>query len=722
MNITLLNCEDEKIQYLNQIQDFGFLIGVSKTTNLVQFYSENITNIFGDLIKLNSPINGILPLEYSVLNNLNEGEYLRLNIKISEIDYHLVAYSYNDSIYVEFEEIIHQLDYSLFFKYAEKLEFSHSEEEVWTQLVHAIKSLIDYDRVMIYKFLDDNSGVVVAEEINKNVESYLGMHFPEFDIPLQARNLYLKKKNRLVSDINSERINIISINDEIIDLTYSEVRALSPIHLQYLKNFNSKSSFSISIIVDDKLWGIVACQSIEPKHIPITLRKKAEILTNIAKDIYINTKHKAFLHLREEYKHLLMQLKESLILCEDFNEIMIHLQEMLEFSEADGLAFLDNDKLFVAGETPNADEIFKIKEWALKREEPNEIFYSHSFYKDLKSLGDFSHNSAGIAFKFLDLECRYFLIWFRKPNAITKNWAGDPNKILSIDYSDNQEVHHFSPRKNFEIWSEVVEFQSAFWRDKSLLIIEEVNRIIIETIHVKSTKILELYDQLREINDELDRFSYTVSHDLRAPLTVMRLSCQMLQKSLNNDEVNSLKLANILNEIDNLSNMLNEILALSKTKKADIKLELIDAKELVEQIVFTAKTYHESSLTEVKIDNTINFYADRTMAYEIFLNVIGNAIKYSSKVEKPIVRIDSVSNGDYIEYHIYDNGIGIKEEENDKMFKLFSRMSNTNGFEGNGIGLSIVYRMMERLDGSISFNSKEGEGSEFILRFKKRDL
>ena len=719
MDSTLINCEDEKIQFLNQVQDFGYLIGLSKNTFDVQFYSENVTGILGNRIKLNSNLDQSIVLDLGYIQNLEEGQYYRDNIILEGIDYHLVAYNYKDYIYVELEKITHALDYALFFRYAEKFDYLHSEEEIWQNLVHSIKIIIDYDRVMIYKFLDDKSGIVVAEEVNDGVESYFGMHFPEFDIPVQARELYLKKKNRLVSNVNSDRVNIVAIDNIAIDLTYSEIRALSPVHIQYLKNFNSQSSFSISIIVEGKLWGLVTCQSIKPKHIPITIRKKAEILTHLAKNTFVNLKNESILKVKDEYRELLIQLKESLILSEDFNDIIYNLKEMLGFIESDGFVFLNEGEYYSYGNVPAKEEVLIIKEWASDLGF-KDLYSSHSFYNDYREYLAISDKSAGISFKFLDLEHKYFLIWFRGTHSASKTWAGYPSKELEEKREGDEMIHHYSPRKNFDIWVEEVETQSLFWDEKSLIIIEEINKIIIETITVKSAKIFQLYKQLQDLNTDLESFSHTVSHDLRAPLTVIKLSCQLLERNLKDDKNNLERLRKIILEIDKLAEMLNDILELSKTKKADLNIQLISAKDLIPSIVLISKAYHESSKTVIEFGDLTDFYCDKTMAYEIFLNIISNAIKYSLKKDFPKVIINSWLEEDFVVYSIKDNGIGIKEGNRDKMFKLFSRMENTAGFKGTGVGLSIVHRMFERLDGSIDYISEENKGTEFILKFKNK--
>lgn len=129
--------------------------------------------------------------------------------------------------------------------------------------------------------------------------------------------------------------------------------------------------------------------------------------------------------------------------------------------------------------------------------------------------------------------------------------------------------------------------------------------------------------------------------------------------------------------------------------------------------------YYKSTNAEVVVEHINNVLADKTMFYEVFLNIIGNAVKYLSLESHPKINISSEIAGEYVVFKVKDNGIGIKDEDHEKMFQLFSRMSNTGNISGNGVGLAIAHRMMNRMDGDISFESKIGEGTTFVLTFKK---
>ena len=571
INQIIKNCEDEEIQFLNEIQPFGYLIGIHKESHQIEFYSQNIDELFQISAEnvLNQDINQLynFELDFDEVLNLDQGEFCRTHLKINSKTYHLTSYHLDELIYLELEELIILENRLAYYNFSEQILYSKSIDATWDTLISSIKKLINYDRVMLYKFLEDGSGVVIAEEIDNGLDSYLGLRFPEFDIPKQARQLYLEKKSRLVADVNSNRISLIATNHQKINLMYSSVRALSPIHLQYLRNANCAASFSISIVINEKLWGIVACQNSEPKFIPNQVRLQTELLTRQARLTYVNFKATERLKFQNYFNETAIKLKENLLTEENLQQSMNNnLKEVLNLTKANGIALVNFDDVFVEGETPDKDEILRIKEWAFKRNSAR-LFTSNTFYLDYGQELNLSPNSAGVMFCFLNQTYEHFIIWFKKEQVQTLNWAGEPNKIKHVEIVDGDEILSFSPRTSFKIWQENIKNKSFIWLDKEKYVAKEVIKLIIETLHLQSFKIHSLYEQLKEINDELDSFSYTVSHDLRTPLSVMKLNCQMIQRTLEHDEIKSDRLKSVIDEIDRMTQMMQDLLALSKAKK-----------------------------------------------------------------------------------------------------------------------------------------------------------
>lgn len=716
-------CHEEKIQYFNEIQPFGYLIGIDISTLKIEFVSDNISLLFFEnavnLIGKKITDYLAIDIDFDKILSLDEGEFDRDSIQINSQTYHLTTYHNSQIIYLELENLIVVENRSSYHYDSEQLLYTKSIEDNWTLLINSIKGLIGYDRVMIYQFLEDNSGVVVAENVDAGMDSYLGLRFPEFDIPKQARLLYIKKKSRMVADIDEERIGVISRDNKPVDLTYTSIRAFSSAHLEYLRNAKAFGSFSVSIVINDRLWGLVACQNSTPKYIPNQVRLQAELLTRLARLTYVNFKSNERLQFQNHFNEIAMRLKENLLVEDSLqNSIHNNIHEIQDLTDADGIALVAHENIFTHGNTPEIEEIFRIKKWA-KENEITTLFCSNSFLIDYEETLNLTSASAGVMFSFLDQHYQHFIIWFKKEEIYNVNWAGKPTKFENTKIIDEVETLYFSPRKSFQIWEQEIGRKSFVWKEKEIFVAKEVLKLIVETLHIQSFKIHSLYEQLQEINEELDSFSYTISHDLRTPLTVMKLNCQILQRTLGDTEMKADRLKSVISEIDRMTEMMQEILTLSKAKKSEIILKEIETRPIIDKIVQDVLMYYSAEETNVEIENIEHVFADKTMVFEVFQNVIGNAVKYSSTQEFPKVSIKSEIVDDQVIYQISDNGIGIKKDDHDKMFKLFSRMSNTGNIQGNGVGLSIALRMMNRMDGDINFESKEGEGTTFVLSFKK---
>jgi len=275
-----------------------------------------------------------------------------------------------------------------------------------------------------------------------------------------------------------------------------------------------------------------------------------------------------------------------------------------------------------------------------------------------------------------------------------------------------------SPRTSFEVFKEDIKGNSRRWSNRNEIAIQAVRDVILETSHKQYITIKRLNEQLKKVNEELDSFSYTISHDLGTPLTVMKLNAQMLLKSLSEtSDKNKHKISSIIDEIDNMAEMMHDVLQLSRAKHSEIELENIETEQTIQKITENAKLTFDTPNSIVIIENCPSVLADKTLLHQVFLNIINNAVKYSSKQEQPTVKIEGEEDGEQIIYRITDNGIGIPESEKHRMFKIFNRMDNARKFKGNGIGLSIVHRIMNRIGGSVDYESSIN-GTCFILTFQ----
>lgn len=729
--MNFIECHEEPIHIPGSIQSFGYLIGIDAESHIITFFSRNISDIFDigssqelfgrKLTDFPESFQSIIDSEiYTSLDKFTrrKNETYFDKVFIGDTEYHFSVFRSELYIFMEFEEVLINPNKRISNKY-DNFYIIDNEKELWNHLLETLSKVVNYDRMMVYKFMIDGSGKVIAEKKNENMESFLGLHYPESDIPKQARDLYLKKRKRIFSNVYADTVPILSKSSENIDLTFSASRGMSPVHGQYLKNSGVASSFSVSIIIDDHLWGLVTCQNVEPKHIDLEDRVQAGIFTALAANAYSSFKSKSELNYRLELNEKVSQLKTEFLKHNNLFDSLIECKtEIRNLPEADGLAIVSDDNIITDGKTPNPESIRRIVQWA--QENTNEkICVSRNFLKEHGDKLDLSEDAAGIVIYFIERDKNEMLIWFRKEFDEHINWAGNPEKKVEVFSQNGEEKQMISPRTSFRIFTENIKGNSKRWNSRNVSAVQAVRDLILETSHKNYNAIKRLNDELKKVNDELDSFSYTISHDLGTPLTVMKLNAQMLLGNLTDDSVKSkTKINTIIEEIDNMAEMMHDVLQLSRAKHSEIQLENLKTAHTIEKISQNAKMTYGSPNSEIIIKECPDVLADKTMLHQVFLNIINNAVKYSSHKDLPKVEIEGTEDDQTIIYRISDNGIGIPEEEKHKMFKIFNRMDNAKKFKGNGVGLSIVHRIMKRLGGNVDYESSS-EGTSFILTFKK---
>ncbi|WP_297984130.1 GAF domain-containing protein [uncultured Chryseobacterium sp.] len=494
-------CHKEQIHNPEHIQSFGYLIGLDYKTRSIEFYSENLSEIF-DIEEeelLNTSFSHFYDVFYEIIESkiyseltgkVDEGRKLIGEITINRKKYHLTIFKHEKYLFIEIEQftasVLKNVD---IFHSIENTKIFDDEISVWQDLTQNIFRITQYDRVMVYQFLEDGSGKVIAETKNDNFDSYLNLYYPESDIPKQARELYLKSTKRIFSNIYSIPCKIISARQEKLDLTYSSFRAMSPIHAVYLKNAGVASSFSISIIIKNKLWGLITCQNVEVKHIDLYSRIQAGVFTilatNSAELINDKTRYKDNIKFEKELSALKSKFfvnqnkrKSTETYTEKFNQLL----------ESDGIAYFNNGIWTKIGNVPSDNIVENILDWCKTNVE--NIFISDSFMKDFGEELNLDENSAGVCICKLDSAKNQTIIWFRKEFQNKISWAGKDEKHLEkINYYGEWRTA-VSPRQSFDVFSENIKGKSLPW-DKSS---EEKIR--------KIKDLLEEYDEFINLNGD----------------------------------------------------------------------------------------------------------------------------------------------------------------------------------------------------------------------------
>ncbi|XP_031371967.1 phytochrome C [Punica granatum] len=355
-------------------------------------------------------------------------------------------------------------------------------------LVEEVSKLTGYDRVMVYKFHEDEHGEVVAEARRPDLEPYLGLHYPATDIPQASRFLFMKNKVRMICDALALPVKVIQDKRlaQPISLCGSTLRSPHGCHAQYMTNMGSIASLVMSVTINDgdadeesggvqpkgrKLWGLVVCHHTSPRFIPFPLRYACEFLIQVF-GVHLNKEVELAAQLRE--KHI---LRTQTVLCDMLLRdapvgIVTQSPNVMDLVKCDGAALLYRNKLWLLGVTPTESLIRDIAEWLLE-------YHSGSTGLSTDSLMEAGYPGASIlgeavcGMAAIRIRSRDFLFWFRSHTAKEIKWGGA--KHDSGDQDDGKRMH---PRSSFKAFLEVVKRRSIPWEDVEMDAIHSLQLIM----------------------------------------------------------------------------------------------------------------------------------------------------------------------------------------------------------------------------------------------------
>lgn len=718
----ILNCEDEKIHLCGKIQDFGYLLVLNEEFSCVAI-SKNFEDFLKDTTDslLNKSLNYFESLfNFKIKSDLNELKAKSLINKIDiyianyfQVKYQISVYYEDNHIFLEFEKLtLFEVD---FIELQEVQNEIDKSKDVWKTLSDNFTRIIDFDRIMIYKFLDDNSGCVIAENVRENMDSVLGFRYPEFDIPAQARALYAKNLSRQTPNIFKEPVPIVGYNPQELNLSKSQVRAPSPIHLEYLKNTGVVASASFSIIINNKLWGLVCCQNKSEKYISLDNKRLCLFLINYTINNYISDKQTKALERAEDIKKIELELKESLFYSKDLSNTLDKFSDkFMDILQADGLVIQTPKVIKRYGNAPSEKDFLIIKN-DIDQQNPNrDVVSTHEYSKIKSDVNLDTKNYTGIARINLDKESAYSIYWFRKEIIKKETWAGEPQKYLK-QLKEGDKLY-YSPRLSFLSWQTQVLYESEKWTEFDKNFLEVIYRLIKSSIIRKMEDFNELNDMLSLINKKIEQ--QTNSKDNFSKIDAITKSPSYL-KSIEglSDEELYMYSDHILEATILVNDIITKTIDYNLDNPKNRKFKNIDTENFLNHIIEQAVDLYKVENFKVHLGELYPIKADKTLLYQLFMNLIFNAIKFSSKQSLANLEVYSVLKDDYVVYYIKDNGMGMETGEKDGIFDIFKKLSNATVFEGQGVGLAVVKRIIQRLNAQISFESQLGIGTTFIISF-----
>jgi len=426
-----------------------------------------------------------------------------------------------------------------------RLERAVTLEALSTEAARVFQQLTGYGRVMLYRFLDGDAGVVLGESISDNSPSFMHHHFPATDIPKQARALYVRNKVRVIADVHYEPAPIISASSDLrsIDLSDSTLRSVSPVHIQYLKNMGVAASASMSIVKDGVLWGLVACHHHEERALSLNTRiacqSMAASLARLVKAREESELYRERIKLRSQEDSILSRLGADTSLSDFFARSGEDLSKLLD---ADGFAAVQGPDLFRYGHCPDPADIRGIADY-VRVPALLKPLATRELSAEFAPAADFRDSASGLVAMTMSTEVPTILMWFRVEQLQVVKWAGNPHKDVPHEPGAT-----LTPRGSFEEWSESVRGRSCEW---SLAETESAARVVKLMLEARNNGRIrqlnrELTTTLRE-NEQLiaqkDFLLREVNHRVQNSLALVAAFLRMQGRNAGGDTRNALEQA-----------------------------------------------------------------------------------------------------------------------------------------------------------------------------------
>ena len=713
-------CAREPIHIPGAIQPHGALVFLRPEDMSVQQASANTESYFGGDIRTGGRAAGMLTPLLDRIAAWHRSEEPSFQTQIADRGLSLTAHRSGQSIVVEVEQASPSPLEDLFSRlrgFGPRLAAQSDLPGAMTACSRFVAELTGFDRVLVYRFDEDWNGHVVAEHGNGNLPSYLDLRFPAKDIPAQARALYASNRIRIIPNAIYEPVPIEWISGpgskpdayEPLDLSHAQLRSVSPVHLEYMRNMGTLASMSISILVNGELWGLVSCHSAKPHTVPVSLRDACDFVVQSLAIRIAAQAHAEDAASRVELGRISARLLSAMTMETSWLKGLESVPDaVLAQVDAAGAVIVTEEGYLPFGEVPAETDVHTIVDW-LTTLGVAEIHATGSLAAEMPGGEAVSDVAAGlIAIRISELHPSW-LIWFRPEVVRTVQWGGDP-------HSQVQEEGRIHPRKSFEAWREQVRLHARPWSEPELAAARDLRGAIVGIVLRKAEELASISAELQRSNKELESFSYSVSHDLRAPFRHIVGFAQLLrERETSLDAKSKHYLQTISESAIAAGRLVDDLLSFSQLGRTSITRKNVDMNKLVAEVVRSVLLTHEGRNIAWSIETLPVAWGDATLLRQVWYNLIDNAVKYTRPRELAEISVIGSQSGDVATYTIADNGVGFDMTYAGKLFGVFQRLQRPEDFEGTGIGLALVRRIVDRHNGSITATGALDKGASFVF-------
>lgn len=516
----IANCDKDPIHLLNSIQADSWLVATDRNFEQMRYVSANIGQLFdqsaNEIAETSPELLFSDTMAHSIRNAAGHRTIEQQREYLGVTDFgdnccDVTIHASVDCLIIEIQPV--QVEDDILARIAEvqlllaRINETNDIDQLLDEVVQNLRALSGYDRVKAYRFLPDGAGEVVAESVRSGIDSFLGLRFPAFDIPPQARKLYLSTPIRVIGDINSDNVALISSQADAapLDLSLALTRGIVDVHRQYLSNMGVRSTMTLPVVVNGELWGLFAFHNYEVliPGTPVTLA--AELAGKMISLVLTKEAQRAWSRIVDSTTQIAVSVLDS-ALGEPTNWDTVA-DHLLQLGGADGVALVFGERVTARhGSLPTDPAILAIRE--LSNFTDSHVLATDDLCTQLE--GHNPHPSAGAAVVTVVGDNSFGVLFFRRAAAQNVTWAGPPEK----DIEKTPEGLRLNPRTSFESYVQQSADRSDAWTQEDTQ--------LLYGLHDNLSRLASSQKELRISRNRLELYVRELNHRVRNILSLIQ--------------------------------------------------------------------------------------------------------------------------------------------------------------------------------------------------------
>lgn len=566
-----------------------------------------------------------------------------------------------------------------------------------------VRVLTGFDRVMLYRFLHDDSGEVVAEARRDDLDPLLGMRYPASDIPAQARRLYVLSTLRLIADVADAPVPVLGHpEDPPLDMSHAVLRSVSPIHVEYLRNMGVHASMSISIVIDGRLWGLVACHHDSPRRVSYAVRTACDLVAQVLAARIAGLDGAARAALALQAARTRARLAESLQAQEDL--LAAHaplLAELVQMFQSDAVAVLHNGRRLCAGPVDEAQ--LDVVAGSLP---------GGTHWVERSDRGDWPADAqariggwVGLLAIGFDPSADGWVLVLRQEQTQQVRWAGRPEKV----YRQGPRGPRLSPRGSFAEWRETVRDRAVPWSDAE----RTAGR------HLQVDLQREAMARHADLERARTQMLAVLGHDLRDPLHTIRMAAGALERTQGGDVPQRIgeRIKSSSGRMERLVGHLLDLGRIHSGRGLEVHPAPADLAVLLRDVVDEVRVAHPTRELTLQAPDQLQAVFDADRLAQVVSNLLNNAHQHGSPNHGITVSLRPLGDGQAIVLDVRNVAPPLAPEVADHLFQAFKRRvaDGASRHRGLGLGLYIAHHLVAQHGGTLHYRY---EAPEVVFRIE----